>query len=459
MTNQRKLGLLCCLLLLAFGAFSTRACAQLDFEQPPISYSESQPTDRVAGLLKKVESGALHLEWDEQHGYLRSLLKALKISTSTQTLVFSKTSLQVGQISPARPRAIYFNDDVYVGWVQGGRELEISASDPFLGGTFYSLQQTPSEARVVRETSRCLQCHGSTHTRRIPGHIVRSLFTEGNGQPVFRLGTELTNDSTPFDHRWGGWYVTGIHGAARHRGNAWLDDREGTADSLPANGNVTELSGFFDVSPYLTAKSDIVALMVLQHQVHVHNVLTRAGHNGHRTFHDAVIMNHALDRSEDFQSDSTQRRYLSAAEQVVAAILFADEFQLTAPVQGSLEFQHHFAKQGPFDERGRSLRQFDLQTRLFRYPCSFLVYTDAFRSLPEGVMNKVEQRLRQILGGEPVTESERELYSPRQLTDREDKYEHLVPTVRQDILQILQATTSLRLGEQSRKAANNNTSN
>lgn len=426
---------------------ATNVCAQLDFEQPPISYSETRPTDRVTRLTDELRDGTRKLQWDKENGYLRSVLQALDVSPTTQTLVFSKTSLQVGQISPARPRAIYFSDDVYVGWVQGGRELEISASDPLLGGTFYSLRQTPGNARIVRETSRCLQCHGSTHTRRIPGHIVRSVFTERSGQPVFRLGTELTDDSTPFDHRWGGWYVTGTHGDAGHRGNSWLSDREADAGSLSQNGNVIDLSGLFDVSPYLTDKSDIVALMVLQHQVHVHNVLTRAGHNGHRTLRDAVIMNRALERAENFQSDSTQRRYFSAAEQIVAAILFADEFQLTAPVDGTSGFREYFQKLGPFDDKGRSLREFDLKTRLLRWPCSFLVYSDAFRSLPQGVMSKVEQRLRQVLGGESITEAEASLFSPRQLSDRIKKYEHLTPAQRLEILQILRDTTELNLGK------------
>ena len=44
----------------------------------------------------------------------------------------------------------------------------------------------------------------------------------------------------------------------------------------PSNGNLTDLSGLLDTGPYLTEHSDIVALMVAEHQIHVQNVMTRA---------------------------------------------------------------------------------------------------------------------------------------------------------------------------------------
>lgn len=421
------------------------AVAQLDFEKEPIRYSESQASDPITRLAAKVRDESVTLKWEAEHGYLESLLQELDISASSQTLVFSKTSLQVGRISPARPRAIYFNDDVYVGWVQHGDVIELSAADAQLGGTFYTLDQDPDEGvpLLQRETSRCLQCHGSTHTRRIPGHIVRSVYPDRTGQPVFRLGTHLTNDASPFSERWGGWYVTGTHGDQRHMGNVWLENPDEVEELDPISGqNVTDLTSLISTEPYLTPHSDIVALMVLQHQVAVHNVLTAANHSGRLTARDAVVMNKALDRPVNFESDSTARRYQSAADKVVKAILFADAAALTAPVIGTSSFAEEFSRRGPFDQCGRSLRQLNLKTRLFEWPCSYLIYSEAFRSLPAGVAQRVERRLADLLDESGQTDVE-----PRTSgrDDFVDSFQHLTPRLRREIKQILLETTDLNL--------------
>src|SRR5262245_24481761 len=94
-----------------------------------IAYAKTAATDPVARLMKKIEAGETTIAYDEQHGYLSSLLKALNVPVSSQGLVFSRTSLQVDRIAPWSPRAIYFNDDIYLGWVQGGPIMEIAAVD------------------------------------------------------------------------------------------------------------------------------------------------------------------------------------------------------------------------------------------------------------------------------------------------------------------------------------------
>lgn len=396
---------------------------QLDHEQEPINYSSEKPTDPVARLAARIEAGEIKLEWEPKHGYLTSLMQHLDVPASSQTLVFSKTSLQISRITPRTPRAIYFNDDVYLGWVQRGDVIEISAADPQLGGTFYTLTQHPNAAPIIqRETARCLQCHGSTHTRRVPGHIVRSVFSDTGGQPIYRLGTHLTDDTSPFAERWGGWYVTGTHGKQRHMGNCVIAD-ETVSEKLDveAGANITDLSGYFNVKPYLTAHSDIVALMVLEHQAMMHNVLTAANHSGRITARDAIIMNKALERPEDFESESTARRYASAAESVVKALLFCDSPPLTDVVKGSSTFQEEFSGRGPRDSKGRSLRQFDLTTRLFKYPCSFLIASESFQQLPIGVKTRVWQRLDEILSGK----------------DTSQKFDHLAQEDRQAIREIL----------------------
>lgn len=407
-----------------------KAAAQLDFEKDPINYSRTTPTDPVQQLADKLKDGQVKLERNDANGYLESLLASLNIPQSSQTLVFSKTSLQVSRISPRTPRAIYFNDDVYVGWVQQSDIIEISAADSALGATFYSLNTSPSNTPVIkRETSRCLQCHGSTHTRRIPGHIVRSVYPDKTGLPVFRMGTHISSPDSPFAQRFGGWYVTGQHGDAKHMGNAWVvDANESETLDQQHSFNLSQLTEFVNTKPYLTPHSDLLALLVLQHQVHVHNVLTAANHSGMLTERDAVVMNRALERDADYESDSTKRRYASAAEKVVKALLCADEVALPESMSGTSRFQTEFQSKGPFDLKGRSLRQLQAGPRLFRYPCSFLIYSQPFADLHPQVKRRVQARLLNVLSS-----------SALEVPD----FPSLTPELRAETLQILQATGTL----------------
>jgi hypothetical protein len=413
--------------------------AQARYEMEPINYSRAKPTDKIYQFSQNLKNGAESLEWNEENGYLKSLLSKLKVPVSSQALVFSKTSLQVSRITPSRPRAVYFNDDIYIGWVQNGRVIEISAADPELGATFYTLSQKKSKRPIVeRETSRCLQCHGSSHTRGKPGHIVRSVFPTDTGLPQYNLGTHLIDGGTEYEKRFGGWYVTGTHGKLRHMGNSWLPktaktgmkrfERDASELDIEKHANLESLDSLLDTSPYLTGHSDLVAQLVLQHQVHMHNVLTAAIFAGRQAAHDAVVMNEVLEREPGFESESTISRYTSAAERVVKALLFCDEVPLVDPVKGSSNFATDFEKQGPFDSKERSLRQLDLQGRLFRYPCSFLIYSDSFRNLPVGVKVRVIKRLNEVLLGE----------------DTSDEFDHLAEADRSAIKAILDETLETR---------------
>ncbi len=379
------------------------------FEREPIRYSESKPNDSIAKLTMQLESGKMRLRWDQNHGYLRSLLTALQVPQSSQTLVFSKTSFQRSRISPRTPRALYFSDDVYIGWVQGGDFIEVSTADPNLGAVFYSLKQVNDpQPGFVRETDKCLSCHASTHTRRIPGHIMRSVFSESSGLPRFSAGTFRTTHASPLRERFGGWYVTGRHGSQRHLGNQTHTADDGGIDP-DLGANVTSLGEKIDTRRYLTPHSDLVALMVLGHQVHVHNAFTTANFNARRTAHDAVVMNKALERELDFESGSTKRRYASAAATVVEALLFVGEAKLTSPVSGTSRFASEFSKRGPRDREGRSLRDFDMKTRMFSYPCSYLIYSDAFDALPARLRTDVWSQLDAVLAGKGDPEKFRHL--------------------------------------------------
>jgi len=414
------------LVVLTIVLSAARASAQLEFERDPINYTAASPRDRIALLQQKLQTEEFTLKYDDKHGYLAALLDYLQVPQSSQTLVFSKTSLQRHRISPRTPRALYFNDDIYVGWVQNGDVIELSAVDPQLGAVFYTLDQRDREkVTIQRQTDNCTICHASTHTSRVPGHIMRSVFVDAAGLPRLSSGTYRTKDSSPLKDRWGGWYVSGTHGRQRHMGNSITRGIRGPEDlDREAGANVTDLSSWLDTDPYLTPHSDLVALMVLGHQAAVHNQLTAANFSGRFTARDTAVMNEALDRPDDYESDTTKRRYASAAEKVVEALLLAGETELTDEVRGSSVFAAEFSSLGPFDNQRRSLRELDLKRRLFRYPCSFLIYSDAFDSLPPRVLSIVYRRLFEVLTN----------------VERSETFSHLTRADRQAILDILRET-------------------
>lgn len=417
-----------CLLLLSLAGGSARASD--DFERAPIRYSESTPENRISKLQENLASGKLTLEYKSRVGYLPALLEALEVPVSSQTLVFSKTSLQRNRIAPRRPRALYFNDDTYVGFCQAGDVVEISVADPELGAVFYTLdQRNEEEPTILRQTGNCLACHSSSRTEGVPGHLVRSMFVDQRGEPILSAGSRTVDHTTPIAERWGGWYVTGTHGKQTHMGNLVVDGRDVPDDLDTSHAqNVTDLNDYFTVSNYLSPHSDIVALMVLEHQVLVHNRIAKAGYAVRSALHYQEGMNRALGEPLDNRLESTTWRIESAGNDLVEALLLVGEAPLTAPLQGTSTFADDFQKLGPHDPQGRSLRELDLERRIFKYPCSYLIYSDAFQQLPEEMRDYVWKRLDQILAGEFKDDEERE------------KYAHLTEADRVAIREILKGT-------------------
>jgi hypothetical protein len=399
-----------------------------EFERPPINYSESTPDNVISALQAKIDGGEVELEYAGRRGYLASVLNQLHVPPESQMLVFSKTSLQRQRISPSTPRAIYFNDDVYVGFCQSGTVLEISAVDPQLGTVFYTLDQEQVERpEFVRQTDSCLLCHSSSRTEGVPGHVVRSMYVDMGGEPIYSAGSYTVDHTTPFEKRWGGWYVTGTHGGQTHLGNLITQGRTILKAHENVQGqNVTSLRERLDTDHYLAPTSDIAALMVLEHQTLVHNRLTRANFETRQALHYQEEMNRMLGKEADQPLESVERRIQRAGDLLVEAMLFADETELTAPVHGASKFSERFADSGPRDSQGRSLRDLDLEHRLLRYPCSYLIYSRSFDALPEVVRSYVYQRLWNILAN----------------GDDAEEYEHLSAADRRAIMEILRDTKS-----------------
>ncbi len=385
---------------------------QDSFDLPPIRYSETESCDPVAQLQQRLRSGETKLVADPKFGLLPSLLKELQIPVESQVLVFSKTSLQIHKISPSNPRAIYFNDSVYVGYVPGSSILELAANDPKIGAVFYTLDTSEASegaekvagasgtsdvdqaVGLVRDRGQCLSCHATTRTENVPGYLVRSIYPDRSGRPRTGSSSFTTDYRSPFASRWGGWYVTGTHGSMRHLGNLFAVDRTDPQKvDLESGANQLELPPRVAPELHLHPNSDLVALMVLEHQIRVHNLITKANFETRQAIAMDESMNRALGRAADYRSESTQRRIQTVANQLADAILLHGEPMLQEPVKGSSNFAKVFAAQGPRNSHSRSLRELDLQSRLFRYPLSFLIYTPEFQQIPDDALKLVKSRL------------------------------------------------------------------
>ncbi|HMO15522.1 MAG TPA: hypothetical protein PKD64_15605 [Pirellulaceae bacterium] len=399
--------------------------AQERFNDAPIRYVDAAVHDRVQLLARKLENGEHQLAWDQKYGWLPSLLNALDIPTDSQTLVFSKTSLQIHAINPRNPRALYFNDDVYLGWVPGGDLIELSAVDPVQGAIFYSLKtEFDSQPRIQRDNSRCLSCHATGNTQNVPGYLVRSVFAGKNGHPHYALGTTTTDHTTAFEDRFGGWYVTGEHGLMRHRGNVFARNDANDPLDRDEGANRPQLPDLVDVSRYLAENSDLVALMVLEHQSQMHNYITRASYETRLAIHYEESMNEIFERPAGTLSESAERRIASACEQLIEYLLFCDEADLQGPLKGSSPFAETFQQQGIRDSKGRSLRDLDMHQRMFKYPCSFLIHSAAFDALPQRALTYIARRLSEILTGTDSSEK----FSHLSVADRGAILEHLSET-------------------------------
>ncbi|MEO8049209.1 MAG: hypothetical protein ABI833_02225 [Acidobacteriota bacterium] len=427
MRNRSKifLGISLAAATAAFADLAGSYVVPLDDEA--IQYAKRAADDPVERLNRKIARGEIKLEFDQTHGYLRSALRALGIPVESQVLVFSKTSFQPALISPQLPRALYFNDSTAVGSVHSSDLLEFASVDPKLGVVFYTLnQEKVDKPHFDRRDAACLQCHDAGGpTLGVPGLIVRSVYPDPSGMPVFQAGDFYTDDRSPLKDRWGGWYVTGTHGEMTHMGNAVVRDHDHPENLEGAAGlNVTNLSGKFETRDYLTPHSDIVALMTLEHQSRMTNLITRVGYETAIALRSQAAFNQAYHQPADELSDVTRHRIDSAVEQMVQYMFFLDEAKLDAPIQGTSGFAEAFQKAGLHDRKGRSLRDFDLRERMFRYPLSYMIYTEAFDRMPAGARERIYRRLFDVL-----TEKEK---SPR--------YGKLSSADRRAILEILSDT-------------------
>jgi len=342
---------------------------------PAVGYGSVDTRDPLALLKRDIQDGKVQFKSEGQDGYLRSLLDILKIPVESQVAVFSKNSLQSGMIGPENPRLLYFNDSVALGIVRGGF-IEIASQDPERGINFYMLPQDPAPKPFSVQRDDCLRCHVSRNTMDIPGMLLRSVYPSKAGIPINSMGSHLMDHRTKYEDRWGGWYVTGNSGSIRHLGNAIVPD--------PATESMTPLKDLPEKYP-----SDIVALMVFQHQMHLMNLITRVGWE----YRIAAF----VERGTGKRNEVIDRQLRDATNELVDYMLFVDEPALPNKIAGKSGFAEKFASLGPSDSKGRSLRQFDLERRMMRYPVSYMIYSPGFDALPADAKKAVYERMRQVM--------------------------------------------------------------
>jgi hypothetical protein len=380
-----------CLGLLAPGAAAAAEVDPLafaDLEAPEHDYWNRTPKDPFTRIKDDLEQGKLPLDESSEKAYLESLLKALKIPASSQLLVYSTTSLQLRFISPRNPRAIYFNEEIYIGYIPGGK-IEVVSIDPELGAIFYIFDIPQGGVRPVAERSeRCMKCHADEDTREVPGIAIKSVIPgpTGGGLESYRRG--LSGHEIPLSDRFGGWHVTGAGGVAKHWGNqiGRFTPQGIVTSPLPPGEQ-------FDWSVYPVATSDLLAHLVFEHQagfvnrvVETHYRLRSALARGKGSFLEA-------DRADMERQVGELTRYL----------LFADEATLPeGGIQGDPAFREAFLANRRPARGGESLRDFDLKTHLFRNRCSHLIYTPLFQSLPEGFRRRIYQRMARALAVSPA---------------------------------------------------------
>jgi hypothetical protein len=415
-----------CLCSPARAQIAVRNQGYVPFSDAPIFYRDQKLSDPVANLQKRLDSGEVQLAYDEQQGYLRSILQQLKIPISSQTLVFSKTSFQFKKIAPQTPRALYFNDDVYIGYVHDGKALEVISFDPMQGAIFYLLDvRKVDKPAFQRAELDCTQCHIAPGTHEVPGVLLRSIFPTVNGTQALKTTSYVTAQDSPLKDRWGGWYVTGKSGTQLHMGNVLVQDAAHPELLDRRTGsNLTDISARIDKAAYLTADSDIVAHLVLAHQTQMHNLITLTNYQTRIAIYDSQSTAKAEGKSAPTISAETRRRFEEPAEDLIRYLLFANEIPLTDQVQGTNDFAREFSASGPRDKRGRSLRDFDLHTRIFKYPCSYLIYSESFDSLPSPAKEYIYHRLFEVL----TDRDQSEAFARLSAKDRKSVFEILLST-------------------------------
>jgi len=350
---------------------------------PAHDYHTRELNDPFTRLIEDFESGKRELDKRSGKAFIASLLEHLDVPASSQLLVFSRTSLQTRHISGSNPRAVYFNEDVYIGYIPGGK-VEVISLDPDLGGIFYIFDKPKSdELPVIERSGRCMNCHAVADTRRIPGLSMRSVIPGPNWGKLVSYRDKQIGHQIPFSERFGGWHVTGDPGISDHKGNL-IGQKVGEKIVT----EVIEPGTEFDWSAYPAETSDILPHLLLEHQSGFMNLVLEATYRARTYQHfgkgkikpEEVAVLHDL------------------AEELVRYLLFADEAEFPAGgIRVDPQYREDFLADRREASNGISLKDLDLETRLFQHRCSYLIYSDVFQATSDLFRQRVYQLLDEAI--------------------------------------------------------------
>ncbi len=369
-------GLLCVLIVLCWVV--TRAGAQTPaaaFGDAPHNYWTHEPQDAFSQLLKRLKSSSLSLDTHNEKAALASLLRELKVPVTSQLLVYSATSLQAGLIRPSNPRALYFSDEVYVGFVPGGR-FEVAAIDPQVGPVFQIVQLDRASGRLqATRTDRCMNCHAGATSNRLPGFTAESVIVMPAGGSLEGFRREQVGHTIPLSERLGGWVVTGAHEHGDHLGNLIGENTPRGVKHVP-----NPPGKLFSWDRYPVSTSDLFNHLVHEHQLAFHNFVTLGQY---RTREALAAGKGTLSDQDAAVLDDIARRF-------VRYILFQNEARLPpGGIKPDPAFARDFAAAAHRIKNGASLRDTDLRSRMFRYRCSYLIHTPSFAALPDEFKKRV----------------------------------------------------------------------
>jgi hypothetical protein len=352
--------------------------------EEPHAYWDIESKDAFARIADQIRSGDLELDQSTEQGRLLDLLRVLDIPVESQLLVYSATSLQSGLIQPSNPRALYFNEEVYVGYVPNGK-LEIAAIDPTLGPVFHIYEpNNRGTPPLIARTERCMNCHAGTATDQVPGLVAESVIVmQRSGASLKGYRRDQTGHQIPIEDRLGGWHVTGAHANGNHLGNL-LGTSAAQGDRKLKNppGNL------FAWDRYPRQTSDLLTHLIHEHQLGFHNRVTSAVYRTRE----------ALDAGNGRLSTEHAAELNEHARELIRYLLFADEADLPrGGVKGDKDFMEVFLGRRKASSNGASLRDFNLRSRLFKYRCSYMIHTPGFLQMPREFLERVWAGLDTVL--------------------------------------------------------------
>ena len=383
--------LLLCSTLTGFSQFYN------DYELEPHGYFSKDAKDPVTLLMKRVQRGEVLIKEPNGKPLVERLLRELGLNKDTQVLVFSRTSLQRREVSYSNPRALYFNESVYLGWMPNGR-IEIASFDPELGPIFYFQRELDdASSPLLARTRSCLGCHAGDATNFLPGSLGRSVYPDKSGRSLRSIDDyRRSGHHIPLHDRYGGWFVSGNHGAMRHMGNA-IASREGGKITIDREqfANLEKLDRFFSTEAYPAPGSDIAALLVFDHQVTMHHRLVEAAYRARQSLFDSKLDPKETDVSKLSKGRSTDE-FLEGRDKVVDYLLFRDETPIPK-VSCDPAFRRAFSANRIADSRKRSLKDLRLDGRIFENRCSYMIYSPTFDQFPPMLKGAIYARIHEIL--------------------------------------------------------------